>query len=174
MKNKNFLCSIIVLALLLIICAFVFSGKFAEESCEKTINEVLHAIENNDEKKFVSMFSEAAINDSESFEENISKLFVGFKGEIINVRKGGHSGAEDIDGFYKKETHQAWYQVDTTEGDYIFVIIQCFKDTRNRNNVGVSTVYVIKTENDDTSFEWEEVSCPGAFFVSEMLCQNPK
>ena len=42
MKNKNFLCSIIVLALLLIICAFVFSGKFAEESCEKTINEVLH------------------------------------------------------------------------------------------------------------------------------------
>ena len=82
-------------------------------------------------------------------------------------------------GKIKKEVYK-WYQVDTEYQSYLFIMIECPVDSEQPDNIGIHTLRVIYTANQETQFtSWDDISIPGIYTPGTRgdtgtVCVNPR
>ena len=132
---------------------------------EEIFDELLEKLEKQDKKGITEMFSKTALKEAENYEENLDYLFEFFQGEVIDWEYyGGHNSYRRNTGeieYYKKG--ESWYKVETDKQTYILFFSVCFADSRDSDNLGMYAIRILKEEDEEKKFPWDEV--PGICIV---------
>lgn len=151
------------ICILLIACMFTFSSctflknstrklfNDSESIMEKTLEEMVSAIQSQDEIAFAEMFSITVQGNTEEFLSKVNELFTFIEGEIKSFGFiPGISESSDYHYGKKRIVANASCWLETTEHKYYLSICECTIDTFDKNNVGVKSVYIIDAD------EWKE------------------
>jgi hypothetical protein len=123
-----------------------------EKIADKTFNKIIAAVESNDNLEMVNIFSNTVKNDV-----NLSQSVTGFydfiDGDIVSFSSASEAGVgtdyQKEKGKKKKEIQSA-FCITTTENTYYIAIKECVKDEFDDNNIGVVSIYIIKSN------DWKE------------------
>lgn len=123
------------------------------------MDKVLEAIKNKDKIAFKALFSPKAIAKTEDFDQSIIDLFDYFQGDFVSYNDWG--GPATFRGINDDGTGRNWksiessYDVETSKQRYRFAIQDFIQDTADTDNVGIHSLYIIKTEDDtDINFAY--------------------
>ena len=120
--------------------------------------QILDSLKNRDTTAMKNVFSKKAISDAANLDESITALFDFFQGEYLSHNDWGgpisDAGKNDDGTGREWKTLRSTYDVETSKEKYRFAIEEYIADTSNPDNVGVYSLYVIKTEDTDVSFAY--------------------
>lgn len=118
--------------------------KVSDEILEKTID----GINNKDEDAIKKLFSEYAIDNSESFDEDIHYLFDFIDGNVVSYDESSPAGSfESSNKDYKIKLISSYYYVSTATEKYFFLIDNYSKNTLESEKQGVKCLIVVKAED---------------------------
>jgi hypothetical protein len=150
------------LLFLMVMCTFLCGCSFLDSSAildhgqelaNQKFDQVLTSVQSKDADKLKRLFSDACKKDVDNLDASITELFSYFIGNVEAVDDWGACYAET-----SKEDNQvfqaieATYDVKTDAGTYRFAIRIISEDTKNSDNIGVQSLYIVKA--DDTSLEY--------------------
>ena len=150
----------VCLFFVLIMISLLFSCDIGENTMKnhnqkisnQKLEEILDAIQAKDKNKIISSFSPEAIKKTDNFELSINALFDYFYGTVESYNDWGGPITETT-----KENGEilqildSTYDIRTTKSEYRFTIQYVVKDTANKDNIGIHSLYIIKTAEDVTS-----------------------
>ena len=141
------------------------SGKTDADIADRRLEELLEMIKMKDEKGVKSIFSKKALDNANNFDQQLNALMSFFHGDVLSwERNGGPFVHETKDHDLLTKEASTWYKVNTTEQNYLFIFIECLKNTEQPNEVGLYTLRVIHPEDEQTQFaSWEAVKIPGIY-----------
>lgn len=140
--------------------------------------QLLDAMGNQNDAAIKELFAQTAISRSETFDEDVGRLFEFFKGDFKSYYDWGGVAAES--GFNDDGSGRNWkkiqstYDVETTEGKYRFAIEEFVTDTADSNNVGIHSLYIINGEdsNMQVAYNGDGKYTPGINFNKEYIPDN--
>lgn len=150
MKKIFKIAFILSIALMLYSCS---SGSIANTDDRTIINnkfeEVLTAIQTEDKKMLISLFSEETRENVENLEQAAEELFKYFNGDVEEYDDRGTLLTDDSKDYGKVSKEiDGTFDVKTTECEYRFTIKYISIDELNANNIGIQSLYIIKADDD--------------------------
>lgn len=160
MKKRIFIILLAVLSLLFTSCKMVRSSEWLGNSrldlgnmgkANRTCEKLLRALEKGDRDTVREMFSERTVKESENFDRNLDELFEYFTGELVTEELRWHpcnnSHNCDSEGWY--DNYAGTADIETSDGVYRFAIKEYLKHEGGRDLEGISSLYVIRGEDDN-------------------------
>jgi hypothetical protein len=127
---------------------------------------VISAIKSQDNTQLVALFSKVVQGETSDLGEN-SKNFIKFiQGEIVSFSNASEAGV-GIDADYEygkmRKEMQSVFHIETSRQKYYIAIKECTRDDSDNNNVGVISIYIIKSEdwNEDYIYRGDGKWTPG-------------
>ena len=121
-----------------------------ESSAVVTLEVIVHAVNDNDAEALAYLFSYNVLTEKSDLLDT-SKDFIEFVGgEIITYSEPADNGISSYEEFeYGKIRKEIQYSVtvETTAGKFHIAILECVTDDFDEENVGVTSIYIIKAEN---------------------------
>lgn len=151
MKKAIILFGIIAVAISLCACADRSSGMFKSDQsiANSNFEELLQAIQSGKKEYVISLFSIETKRNSSDFEESVDALMKYYEGEYTTYDDwGGPVVEKSSDEEYESHILDSTYDIKTSEGDYRIAIRYIYEDTENPSNRGISSMYIIKAEDD--------------------------
>ena len=152
MKKMSVLFLTLILELFLSACSLGGNGMIMDND-QKIANdkfeEIIEVIQSQNSDMLTALFSKESIDNEETFNNSVEKLFEYFTGTVESYDDWGACHVETT-----KEDDQilqimeSTYDVKTTECEYRFAVRYIAKDTVNSDNVGVQSLYVIRMQDD--------------------------
>jgi len=128
------------------------------------LEEILVAIAENDSDELENMFSKTALSQIDNFQEQTKKLFQLFQGTVESWERTGFTSPTSIESGNKTVQSISWYDVATDKMEYAFFTIECTEDSKEPDNIGLSTLAVVKKEEEDLKFTyWQDMQIPGIY-----------
>ena len=153
----------LILFLTVITLIFLYSCSFGgkmgiidndQRIAQETIEEILNAIQSKDKNTLKSLFAKNSLTEMQSFEESAEKLFNYFEGTLKSYDDGAGPFVETTkDENQILQLMESSFAVKTDKCEYRFAIQYITKDTACADNVGVHSLYLIKT-NEDINLEY--------------------
>ena len=114
--------------------------------------ELIAAIQNQDNKGVQSLFSDKTLRETQNIEGAICELFDYYQGELVSYDDWGGanlSGEMNSDGTGRYRTAlYSTYDIETTKDKYRFAMEFISMDTAGEDNVGIRSLYIIRLEDD--------------------------
>jgi len=126
----------------------------SDKKADARVELLLEAIENKDKDTLHAMFSEHVLSEIDSFTESIDDLFHYFQGSIQSKERGPRSGRDErnVDGIGNRRTKIiTTYTITTSKQEYRIAIYDVINDAANPSNVGIQSLCIISTEDDQES-----------------------
>lgn len=115
-----------------------------------TLEVIVHAVNDNDAEALAYLFSYNVLTEKSDLLDT-SKDFIEFVGgEIITYSEPADNGISSYEEFeYGKMRKEIQYSVtvETTAGKFHIAILECVTDDFDEENVGVTSIYIINSEN---------------------------
>ena len=155
----------IILMFICICFAFVAceSGSFDSENFlmrdsvgkNDGIKNLIKALDNNDKNSLKKLFAPNAIAADEDFEQTLDELFEYYDGSVVSyddyVQPAVYESSED--GNIQK-IHEFSHDVVTDVRTYRICVRQCVYDIDESDNEGISCLYIIKAEDDESDYKY--------------------
>lgn len=133
------------------------SGK-TEDSCVEAIFEILNE---SDRDALESLFSDNALSKIDNFDEQATILFEVFEGKECTWERTGLTVSDDAENGKSIKKAVAWYSVSSGNEEFTFLIIDCLEDDNSSNNIGLYTLWVVDSENEDSQLTaWQDMETP--------------
>ena len=125
--------------------------KAERETANSRFENLLDKLESKDFEGVKSLFAESA-KQTEDFDRKLSMLINYYKGESYNYddHGTGPGASETINGGRKKIEYTESYDVFTTEEVYRIFYIEIVRNDFDEDEVGITSIYIIKLKNDIT------------------------
>lgn len=115
------------------------------------MEQIIETLKNKDQDALKAMFSKQALSDADDFDGNLAALFNYIEGDIQSWESAGAYGGTDernADGAgNRKKESESTYVFTTTEQEYQIAIYEYTIDTANTDNVGVYSICIICTKD---------------------------
>lgn len=128
--------------------------------------QIIEAIQNKDREKMKSMFSKQALSETEDIDGGIDYLFSLVQGDIVSWESEAPSSDGSIDHGKVVKMIRGGFDVITTEGVYLFFLLEYSEDDKNPDNVGLYTLWAIK-EGEGQFASWQAMKIPGIYIPEE-------
>lgn len=120
--------------------------------------QILNACKTQDKNALKVLFSEKVINENPNIDKSIDELLDFFQGDVVSYNDWGGSGAyagknDDGSGRNWKKLYST-YDLKTNKQTYRFAMEVVVVDTASPENIGISSLYIIKAEDSDMSFAY--------------------
>ncbi|QSX06705.1 DUF5104 domain-containing protein [Sedimentibacter sp. zth1] len=157
MKKK---CFLIILSLSIIVMVSCSKDDINQDStdipsneqlADNTLEKLLKGIVDKDEQSFKDIFSKQVMNEDKDFDIEMEYLFDFFRGDVVSWEK--YSGPiVDREKDQDKITIEikSFYEVKTSEDDYVVFILEYTEDTVSPENIGVYALRIVKEEDRQT------------------------
>jgi hypothetical protein len=145
---------------------FAFSSKNDHQKAEKTLKEILDAIEKKDKEAFKAIFSKNALHLAENTNESLEELFALIDEEVISWDDRGALQTEEennYDGRWKY--FYLLCDVKTKNNTYFVFLHEYVEDTRNPDNIGLQTFVIMLSEKEDEKFGYYTDWTPGIHVI---------
>ena len=136
-------------------------------NADNRLEEILAAIDENDSDELGNMFSKTTLSQVDNFQEQTENLFQLFEGTVKSWERTGFTSSSNIEDGEKNARNIAWYDVTTDKTEYVFFIIECTKDTKQPDNIGLNTLAVVKKLTKNQSSHTGRICRSPAF-----ICHN--
>lgn len=140
--------------IVLICCMFTFAGCLPwffvdtdTDAAKKDLEKIIKCLENNDHDGVKNLFAANRISDIEDFDDDIDELLIYYDGELVSYQTDFPSTQDDIDGKLRRKWFIITADVVTTTDTYFFSMYWCEKDTSDKNNVGIWTLYIFNIKD---------------------------
>lgn len=112
------------------------------------LEKIIEGINNKDEDAIKELFSEYAIENSESFDADVQSMFDFIDGNIVSYEESSPAGSfESSDRNYKIKKISSYYYVSTATDKYFFQIDNYSKNTLEPEKQGVKCLIIVKAED---------------------------
>jgi len=164
------------IALLLSSCSLgggIRSDFFKDDSlvAYERLEKILEALESKNKQAMTSLFSKQALDEANDFDAHMDYLFEFFQGEVESHGWNRNTGGPITDGRYdggnKMKELKSWFDVVTDKESYIFFLLDYPVDTFDSNNVGLYSLRVVKTSEEDTLTYWTDMKIAGIYKPEE-------
>lgn len=133
-------------------------------NADARLKEILVTITENNGDELEKMFSKTALSQANDFQEQAENLFQLFQGTVESWERTGFTSPTSIENGEKAVQSVSWYDVVTDEMEYVFFTIECTEDTKEPDNIGLSTLTVVKKEEEDSKLTyWQDMQIPGIY-----------
>lgn len=145
---------------ILILCsAFMIGGclftGFDSDAAREDLESLIKCMENDDHDGVKNLFAANRISDIEGFDEDIDELLLYFDGEFVSHNFDLPSTDDDIDGKLRRKWYIISADIVTTTGKYFLCSYWCEKDTSDKNNVGVWSIFIFNhNDNPDKDYSF--------------------
>ena len=156
MRSKYVIVLVAIIATLLNACASDGDAMFdrvfdnGQRGQVGEIDKILDALQRRDEEDIKAMFSVNAVERIDDFDKSVEELFEYVQGNVISYEDpcGGLEEQEETNDGHKKVERYWTYDVKTSMDQYRIAFYEISHDTKNTQNVGIWSLYIIKLEND--------------------------
>lgn len=124
------------------------------ERADLLFEELIKALEGNNNEALTQWFSVSVRNKAENFDESIHALLTFYDGSKVSYRRFGPSTRASREGSMERKELEASYDITTTTDVYRIAIKFCTVDTETPDNIGVTSLYITKAENSDMNFTY--------------------
>ena len=119
--------------------------------CSTVLEKIVHSLETDDNELLLSIFSENTRAECLDLQKQAKALLNYCTGKMISW--GEYRGLPNTSAHYSEEelvekSHIPTYDINTTDGSYRITFEYVEIDTNNTSNEGVTSLYVIKAEDD--------------------------
>lgn len=121
---------------------------------ERLLKKVIAAVEANDTDSLKALFSVNAVAAAGDLDQQIADLMDFYEGQLVSLNSPASAVHQSHHGRVRTETTEATYELQTTEEAYRVAMAFCVTDTTDENNVGITSIYIIKEENADPEFAY--------------------
>ncbi|MDR0321181.1 MAG: DUF5104 domain-containing protein [Treponema sp.] len=140
---------------------------FFDDSSTKAVKrfeKILDTLKNKDKDALKLLFSEKALEESTSIDEDIDYLFDFFQGEFVSYKNTG-SMFSSLNEYGNRTTEvKSKFYIDTDKQKYVAFIIEYTEDTIHPENIGLYTLRIIKAEDEWVqSGYWPDMKIPGIY-----------
>lgn len=133
-------------------------------NADARLEEILVAITENNGDELEKMFSKTALSQANDFQEQEENLFQLFQGTVESWERTGFTSPTSVENGEKVVQSVSWYDVVTDEMEYVFFTIECTEDIKEPDNIGLSTLTVVKKEEEDSKLTyWQDMQIPGIY-----------
>ena len=133
-------------------------------NADARLEEILVAITENNGDELEKMFSKTALSQANDFQEQEENLFQLFQGTVESWERTGFTSPTSVENGEKVVQSVSWYDVVTDEMEYVFFTLECTEDTKEPDNIGLSTLTVVKKEEEDSKLTyWQDMQIPGIY-----------
>lgn len=140
-----------------------------EKLCDEKIETIISAATDNEPEAIKSLFSKNTMNSNARFDEKVNEFIDFFEGTYQSYDRDGLYTKEDIDSNKVIQFHRISYDVFTTKYVYRIAFKWYSKDDYDKNNLGISSLYVTRLElnsNLDEAY-WGDVSNRIGLFIEK-------
>lgn len=147
---------------------------YKEESddaiADKTFDLIISALALQDESLIIDLFAEGIQDEVNDLQEEACDFIKFIHGNIVSVSTALEAGVgtdyKIEDGKMRKEIDSS-FCVETTQDTYFIAIKECVNDTFDSRNIGLVSIYVIKSEdwNKDYIYRGDGKWIPGINIV---------
>ncbi len=135
------------------------------------LEQLLDALERQDESDLKIMFSKKAIDEADDFDGSMKYLLELFQGNVVSWELDRFGGGGSVDNGRRSTRVDAFYTVTTDKDQYRFYLKDYLSDTINPDNEGLYTLHVIKAEEADKDspfiINWDYEDVPGIYKPEE-------
>lgn len=150
---KKYLLTFLLLASLLCSCSIgIFDD--SDEKADARFKQILEALKNEDKETLKGMFSNKALSEADDFNGSLNALIQYIQGNIQtweSTRAYGGSDDKNSDGTRIKTSESAYLFTTSDKQTYQIAIYEYTIDTTNPDNVGIYSLCIIKTEDNENS-----------------------
>lgn len=143
---------LVTLALVFFLNSCSFIGGNMQNRDERISNnlteKIIEICENRNWTLFNDLFAKNAIKESENFLKNAQNLVSYYKGEFVSYENRGNEIEKTRIDSYENEIFYTSYDVVTTEGVFRIATKYITMDTRESDNVGLWSLFIISMEKD--------------------------
>ena len=162
-KSKVLFIVLSVICICITICSIIFGCYLFKNSelifdndrkvSDYFFENLTEAIETENKEQLISLLSKNTVKEVDTIFEDIDELFEYFDGDIESYVDwlGGPYVETSKEGDNVLQEMQSTYDIKTSKGNYRLAISYVTKDTKNADNIGIHSLYVIKLEDDDKS-----------------------
>ena len=116
---------------------------------------MINTIKFKDNTELEALFSKVAQSEASNLGENSIKLFEFIQGDIVSFSDASEAGVGvdyKTEQAKKQKIVQSAFYLETSAQKYYIAIRECTKDDFDNNNVGVVSIYIIKSEDWDEDY----------------------
>ena len=141
------------------------------DAARKDLESLIKCMENDDHDGVKNLFAANRISDMEGFEEDIDELLLYFNGEVTSIKSSGTMTDNDVNGNIRKKWYVVGGDIVTTTDTYFLCSYWCEKDTSDKNNVGIWSIFIFNhNDNPDRDFsfypgEWGDEVMDGIHII---------
>lgn len=134
----------------------MFSGLYDRDYGreDRLLENVIAAVEAKDAEAIKKLFSVNAIAAAGDLDQQIAELMEFYEGELVSLDSPASANHKSHHGRIRIESTEATFELQTTEEAYRVAMSFCVTDTTDENNVGITSIYIIKEENADPEFAY--------------------
>ena len=146
--------------LICMLCCFCLSGCYVHFDLDITdfmdnetfmngiVEKIITAINNEDVDSFYNLFSDNVQTDCVTLETDVEMLIQKFGDDIVTFKKIGGVNHEKRASYGKQSIIvRASYMVETESQTFYIALQYCKKDTFDRDNAGLHSLYMISAED---------------------------
>jgi hypothetical protein len=134
---------------------------------------VVAAIGSADRDGIKSLFSKKALAETADIEAGVDYLFNMIQGDVVSWEKTRSSSERTSDFGKRTWMTEKWYSLTTTEGIYLFYLLDYYKDTINPDNQGLYALRVSKAKDETEQFtDWVYGDTPGVYIPPVVLTKE--
>ena len=121
---------------------------------DAVFEEIIKDIMNHDADSLKCMFSQRVVAQSDNIDQKIKKLIDFIDGDFVSYQRYGPGTYTSKDGnTYRKEI-EASFDLETTTSFYKISLKICEVDTNNSENVGICSLFIVRSQKTDSSVFW--------------------
>lgn len=133
-------------------------------NADNQLKKILSSIDESDCEVLENMFSKAALSEVSNFCEQAENLFQMVDGTVISWERTGFTSSTSMEDGEESTQSIAWYNVTTDKMEYVFFTIECTKDAKQPNNIGLTTLAVVKKADEELKLTyWQDMQIPGIY-----------
>ena len=138
------------------------------DKSDALLNEIVSCIEKQEEEALIDLFSPKQVSEQDMAQQ-CTELFSFFSGNMVSYHwNGQEEDSSKHDGEYYKAITLS-YDVFTNETQYWFAMKFCTDDTKNEENIGIHSLYIVQLGDTDSEYSyWNDVNwTPGINVMTE-------
>lgn len=143
-----------------------YKGAFQSsvEQTDQRTEETISAIRRRDVQYIERLFSQKALEETETFYEDVERLFAFFDGEVLSYEFKSELVSDDKSDGLVMTKCRCSYLVSTDEEDYLFFYYEFPRDQADPSNEGVYMFQVITMKNRELLFDGgQTILYPGVY-----------
>ena len=147
--KKLFLFIILIPLMFIMTSCELFSGENVSDDhikCDNLMTDLVSQLKEKDAQSAKTFFS-PRLYEMETFDSDLNDLIDYYGGDLIELY--GRVTTGEYSNNYHEKHHELEYLVETTTDTFKVCLIYIEKDSRNKNNIGISCLYILKKSEDE-------------------------